>query len=143
MLCRVTGSIGCAGSEEVGCVRSLCEGGGSAPPRTTDDMKPLFCRASMRPKWNFVSGIEVRPKRAREAFWRWEQVLARWTRDIFAMGACPEGLVEVGYEGRFSLPTAAIKVGVRNGRAEDWLRADSRCSWGIDKESCRSVGERG
>jgi hypothetical protein len=46
-----------------------------------------------------VSGIEVRPSRAREAFWRWEQVLARWTRDILAKGGlCPEGLAKLDYE---------------------------------------------
>lgn len=66
-------------------------------------MKPLFCRASMRAKWNFVSGIEVRPKRAREAFWRWEQVLARWTRDILRWEAVSQGTDELDYKGRFFL----------------------------------------
>ena len=30
----------------------------------------------------FVRGREVRPRRAREAFWRWEHAFARCTRDI-------------------------------------------------------------
>lgn len=29
-----------------------------------------------------VLGMEVRPRRAREAFWRWEQAWARRTRDM-------------------------------------------------------------
>jgi hypothetical protein len=29
-----------------------------------------------------LEGTEVRPRRAREAFWRWEQTLERCTRDI-------------------------------------------------------------
>lgn len=35
-----------------------------------------------------VQGREVRPRRAAEAFWRWEQALARWTRDIVDL-FCP------------------------------------------------------
>lgn len=31
-------------------------------------------------------GIEVRPRRALEAFWRWEQTWARFTRDILVVG---------------------------------------------------------
>lgn len=30
----------------------------------------------------FVEGMEVRPRRALEAFWRWEQTFERWTRDM-------------------------------------------------------------
>ena len=33
-----------------------------------------------------VQGMEVRPRRAREAFWRWEQASARWTRDMLGFG---------------------------------------------------------
>ena len=29
-----------------------------------------------------MRGREVKPRRAREAFWRWEQAFARWTRDM-------------------------------------------------------------
>ena len=29
-----------------------------------------------------MQGMEVRPRRAREAFWRWEQAWARRTRDM-------------------------------------------------------------
>jgi hypothetical protein len=52
------------------------------PPRTTVDMKPAFCSARERRRWRFVDGIEVSPSRALEAFWRWEHVCARSTRDI-------------------------------------------------------------
>lgn len=32
--------------------------------------------------WSFVAGMAVVPRRAREAFWRWEQTWARLTRDM-------------------------------------------------------------
>lgn len=32
----------------------------------------------------FEAGTEVRPRRARPAFWRWEHTFARVTRDIVA-----------------------------------------------------------
>lgn len=54
------------------------------PPRTTVEMKPAFCSARARRRWRFVEVIDVKPSLALEAFWRWEQVLARSTRDIVA-----------------------------------------------------------
>ena len=57
-------------------------GGGSGPPRTTADMKPDVCSESMSVRMRFVDGTEVRPRRAREAFWRCEQTWERVTRDI-------------------------------------------------------------
>ena len=80
----MTGSIGAEGSVDDGWDNKLCAGGGWGPPRTTVLRKPEFCNASMSFRWNFESGMEVRPRRAREAFWRWEQVFARWTRDILS-----------------------------------------------------------
>lgn len=58
------------------------------PPRTTVDMKPLFCswRASLR--WSFELGIEVKPRRALEALLIWEQIFASSTRDMVSVGVC-------------------------------------------------------
>jgi len=67
-----------------GWLRRRCGGGGVGPPRTTVDMKPAFCSARERRRWRFVDGIEVSPSRALEAFWRWEHVCARSTRDILS-----------------------------------------------------------
>lgn len=39
----------------------------------------------MRARISLLDGTEVRPSRAREAFWRWEQTWERLTRDIVAM----------------------------------------------------------
>jgi len=57
--------------------------GGEGPPRFTEERKPCFCRCRERDRWNLERGTEVRPRRAREAFWRWEQTCERLTRDIF------------------------------------------------------------
>lgn len=82
MLCLVTGSMGAAGSDDVGCDSNGCAGGGVGPPRTTVERNPEFCMASMSLRWNLVSGIEVSPSRAREAFCKCEHVLAKWTKDM-------------------------------------------------------------
>lgn len=42
IFCRVTGSISWPGVFDEGCERRWCAGGGSGPPRTTVDMKPLL-----------------------------------------------------------------------------------------------------
>lgn len=55
------------------------------PARVTELMKPLVWRARVRRRSWFVEGMLVRPRRALEAFWRWEQTWERWTRDIFAV----------------------------------------------------------
>jgi len=59
--------------------------GGVGPPRVTVERKPLDCRARARDRCRFVEGIEVRPRRAFEAFCRWLQTCARFTRDIFLL----------------------------------------------------------
>lgn len=82
MLCLVTASIGALGSVDVGWESRLCAGGGVGPPRTTVEMKPEFCSASISFRWNFVSGTDVSPNRALLAFCRCEATLARWTRDM-------------------------------------------------------------
>jgi len=56
--------------------------GGEGPPRVTVETKPAFCRARARERCRFVEGMDVRPSRALEAFWRCEQTCARFTRDI-------------------------------------------------------------
>jgi len=48
----------------------------------TEERKPEVWRARVRVRIMFVEGTEVRPRRAREAFWRWEQTVERCTRDI-------------------------------------------------------------
>lgn len=55
------------------------------------DTKPDDWRARARRRCWFVRGIEVKPRRAREAFWRWEQTLARWTNDMVCSGSCVLG----------------------------------------------------
>ena len=52
------------------------------PPRVTVLMKPDFWSWWATPMWSFVAGMAVVPRRAREAFWRWEQTWARLTRDM-------------------------------------------------------------
>lgn len=52
----------------------------------TELRKPEDCRARERVRSWFVEGMEVRPSRAFEAFWRWEQTFARWTSDILGRG---------------------------------------------------------
>ena len=43
-----------------------------SPPRVTEDRKPEDCRARVSVRIMFVEGTEVRPRRALEAFCRWE-----------------------------------------------------------------------
>lgn len=57
--------------------------GGVGPPRVTVEMKPEDWRARRRERCRFVEGMDVRPRRALEAFCRCEQTWARLTRDIF------------------------------------------------------------
>jgi hypothetical protein len=57
-------------------------GGGSGPPRTTVEMKPDVWRESMSVRMRLEEGTEVRPRRAREAFWRCEQTWDSVTRDM-------------------------------------------------------------
>lgn len=53
------------------------------PARCTEDRKPdCWSARESRRSW-LVEGMEVRPRRALEAFCRCEQTFARWTRDIF------------------------------------------------------------
>jgi hypothetical protein len=80
----VTGSISASSLFEDGWLRRRCGGGGVPPPRTTVERNPAFCSASASRRCRFVDGIDVRPSLAFEAFWRWEQVCARSTRDIVA-----------------------------------------------------------
>jgi hypothetical protein len=78
-------------SVDDGCERSLCAGGGVGPPRTTVLMKPDDCKAKASWRWNLLSGIEVRDRRALLAFWRWEAACARWTSEtIFLMEGRPK-----------------------------------------------------
>ena len=57
-------------------------GGGVWPPMVTLLTYPNLCIWRRR-EWSWlVRGKEVKPRRAREAFWRCEQALARWTRDM-------------------------------------------------------------
>ena len=58
-------------------------GGGWGPPIATLDMKPDFWSESVRESRRVVDGTEVRPRRAREAFWRCEQACESVTRDMF------------------------------------------------------------
>ena len=58
------------------------------PARVTEERKPEVWRASVRVRIMLLEGTEVRPRRAREAFWRCEQTLERMTRDIVVW--CPE-----------------------------------------------------
>lgn len=57
----------------------------------TEERKPELWRARERVRSWLVEGIEVRPRRALDAFWRCEQTFARWTRDILRRGKfwCP------------------------------------------------------
>lgn len=61
-----------------------------SPPRVTEERNPDCCSARRSVRWRLVEGIEVRPRRALDAFWRCEQTCARFTRDI-AWCAGPEG----------------------------------------------------
>jgi hypothetical protein len=68
-------------------LRKGSSGGGEGPATWTVDTKPCFWRLRERERWRLDMGIEVRPRRALEAFWRWEQTWARFTRDILAVGS--------------------------------------------------------
>lgn len=52
------------------------------PPRVTELRNPEVWRERHNVRIWFVEGTDVRPRRAREAFWRCEQTFERWTRDI-------------------------------------------------------------
>src|SRR6185437_16573223 len=54
-------------------VSSVAGSGGVGPPRVTDEMRPARCIARASLRLYFVLGSEVRPSRARVAFWRWEK----------------------------------------------------------------------
>lgn len=56
--------------------------GGVGPPRVTVLRKPCFWRRRERERCMRERGIEVRPRRAREAFCMCEQTWARLTRDM-------------------------------------------------------------
>lgn len=58
------------------------KGGGVTPPRVTLERKPEDWSARRSLRWRFVEGMDVRPRRALEAFWRCEQTWARLTSDI-------------------------------------------------------------
>lgn len=60
-------------------------GGGVSPPRVTEETKPAFWSWRERLRSMLVEGIEVRPRRAMEAFCMCEQTFARWTRDMVAV----------------------------------------------------------
>lgn len=62
-------------------------GGGVGPPTVTVPTYPERCIARRRLWSCLVEGIEVSPRRAADAFWRWEQAWERSTRDIFG-GDC-------------------------------------------------------
>ena len=68
----------------VSCRRKGC--GGVVPPRVTEEMKPSRWRPSIRLTCNLETGIEVRPRRALDAFWRCEHTCARLTRDMVTDG---------------------------------------------------------
>ena len=72
-----------AGSEACGRdvgVRSCV--GGRGPLRVTRERKPEDCRERQSRRIWLVEGSEVRASRALELFWRCEQTLERWTRDM-------------------------------------------------------------
>lgn len=56
------------------------------PPRVTEERNPEAWSAKVRVRIMFVWGTEVRPRRALEAFWRWEQTFERWTKDMMGGG---------------------------------------------------------
>jgi hypothetical protein len=58
------------------------KGGGWRPERVTEERKPDVWSARVRVRIMLVEGTEVRPRRAREAFWRCEQTFERCTRDM-------------------------------------------------------------
>jgi hypothetical protein len=79
------------GFVDVGVMSSAWAGGSSfaggvGPPRVTVLRKPCFWRRSERERCMRERGIEVRPRRAREAFCMCEQTWARLTRDMVGGG---------------------------------------------------------
>lgn len=74
VVCAAMGSSTCAGGS------SFC--GGVGPPRVTVERNPCFWRRSDSDRCIRESGIEVRPRRARDAFCMCEQTWARLTRDM-------------------------------------------------------------
>jgi hypothetical protein len=56
--------------------------GGVGPPSVMDERKPSRCRPRARLTCSFETGIDVRPRRALDAFWRCEHTCARLTRDM-------------------------------------------------------------
>ncbi len=60
----------------------MSRSGGEGPARVTEERKPEVWRESISARIRFEEGTEVRPRRAREAFWRCEQTWARLTSDI-------------------------------------------------------------
>lgn len=63
--------------------------GGVGPPRVTVERKPCFWRRRERDRCMRERGIEVRPRRAREAFCMCEQTCARLTRDMVVVWVAP------------------------------------------------------
>lgn len=63
-----------------------------SPPRVTLERKPEDWRARRSFKCRLVEGTDVRPRRALEAFWRWEQIWARFTSDILKWTAIALGV---------------------------------------------------
>ena len=59
--------------------------GGETPPRVTDERNPSRCRPRTRLTCIFETGIDVRPRRALEAFCRCEHTCARFTSDMMAV----------------------------------------------------------
>jgi hypothetical protein len=84
------------------------------PPSVTLERKPSRCRPSINRTCSFDTGIEVRPNRAFDAFWRCEHTCARLTSDM----ACR-------YRMR-SRPSEAEELGGRRGPGELCRAADSR-----------------
>ena len=69
MFWRVTGgSAELEGTEGVSRIRD--GGGGVGPPTDTEEIKPARWRLRHRDRCRPERGMEVRPRRALEAFWR-------------------------------------------------------------------------
>lgn len=58
-----------------------------------EEMKPARCRARARARLYLVLGREVRPRRAREAFWRCEHMLVICWMPILKVGDARVGLL--------------------------------------------------
>ncbi len=85
----------------------------------TADRKPDVWSESIRVWIRFVEGTDVRPRRAREAFWRWEQTWERLTRDIlWSEGA----VVRCWRKGWWSPDGRDWADGPGGGGGELWLR---------------------